>query len=71
MLNNRRRKTTRSPTRSNYFITTVRRGRNEPVPEESAEEKLAKVPLDQDETFLKAVKNELLALRKRVRHETL
>ena len=29
------------------------------------------MPLEQDETFLKAVKAELLGLRKRVRHETL
>ena len=29
------------------------------------------MPLDQDETFLTAVKAELLGLRKRLRHETL
>lgn len=39
--------------------------------QETAKEKLQKIPLDQDEAFLMAIKEELLGLRKRVRHETL
>lgn len=35
------------------------------------EQRLGKVALDQDESFLLAVKAELLSLRKRIRHETL
>ena len=66
----RKRKLTRSPVRSNYFLSTLTRREHLP-PEETTQQKLNKVPLEQDETFLKAVKAELLGLRKRVRHETL
>ena len=66
----RKRKSTRSPVRSNYFLAALTRREHLP-PEETTQQKLSKVPLEQDETFLKAVKAELLGLRKRVRHETL
>ena len=32
---------------------------------------MAKIPLTEDEKFLSAVKEQLLSLRKRIRHETL
>ena len=61
------RKSTPSPRRIKYFDKKSSRR----VKEETTQSRLAKVPLDQDETFLKAVKAELLSLRKRVQHETL
>ena len=64
----RKRTFTISPRRSNFFINN---NYYAVVREETTEEKLNKVPLEQDETFLKTVKSELLGLRKRIRHETL
>ena len=63
----RLRKSTPSPRRIKYFDKKSSRR----VKEETTQSRLAKVPLDQDETFLKSVKAELLSLRKRVQHETL
>ena len=62
----RRRRRTSSPQRSNYFIKKS----TEAVKEEPLEDRLAKVPLDQDEAFLKAIKAELIGLMNRVRSET-
>ena len=63
----RLRKSTLSPRRIKYFVRKSSRR----VKEETTQSRLAKVPLDQDENFLKSVKAELLSLRKRVQHETL
>ena len=38
---------------------------------EQRPDRLSKIPLDQDEAFLVAVKAELLGLRQRIKHETL
>ena len=38
---------------------------------ESAREKLDNIPLSEDVEFLEAIKEELLGLKKRLRHETL
>ena len=62
----RRRRRTSSPQRSNYFIKKS----TEAVKEEPLEDRLAKVPLDQDEAFLKSIKAELVGLMNRVRSET-
>ena len=62
----RRRRRTSSPQRSNYFIKKS----TEVVKEEPLEDRLAKVPLDQDEAFLKSIKAELIGLMNRVRSET-
>ena len=63
----RMRKSTPSPRRIKYFDKKSSRR----VKEETTQSRLAKVPLEEDEAFLKSVKAELLSLRKRVQHETL
>mmetsp|Transcript_46300 Transcript_46300/g.61289 ORF Transcript_46300/g.61289 Transcript_46300/m.61289 type:complete len:107 (-) Transcript_46300:72-392(-) len=61
----RKRRLTGSPRRSNYFIK-----KTGGVKEETLTQRLNKVPLEEDEAFLKAVKQELLGLMNRVRSET-
>ena len=53
------RKSTPSPRRIRYFDNKSSRR----VKEETTQSRLAKVPLGEDENFLKAVKAELLSLR--------
>ena len=61
----RKRRLTGSPRRSNYFIKKTGGPK-----EESLGDRLGKIPLEQDEQFLKAIKQELLGLMNRVRSET-
>lgn len=61
----KKRRLTGSPRRSNYFIKKTGGPK-----EETLGERLGKIPVEQDEQFLKAIKQELLGLMNRVRSET-
>lgn len=65
-LHSTQRNNTKSPVRSNYFYTQQQAAKLETV-----ESRLAKIPLEEDSDFLKAIKAELIGLQRRIRHETL
>ena len=65
MKKKKKRRLTGSPRRSNYFIKKTGGPK-----EETLGERLGKIPVEQDEQFLKAIKQELLGLMNRVRSET-
>ena len=62
------RHTTKSPARINFFATGKSK---ETRKDQTIQQKYAKIPLAEDENFLKAIKAELMGLRKRVRHDFL
>ena len=58
-----KRKRTNSPRRTNFFRLACKE-------EASVRERLDRVPIEQDDAFLKAIKAELLSMMNRVRSET-
>ena len=52
-------------------ILSQQEKRKQAMQQETVEERLAKIPISEDVEFLEAIKTELGALKKRLRHEVL